>query len=77
MLPPIPPDVIAKFALLVVAGPAIAMYGFLFDPGAPPQIFAAQFEQSFGKPPPQIIPRPPLPTPTRPVHKHVTVTRPT
>jgi hypothetical protein len=61
----------ARLVFFVLLGPVAAVYGFLFDPGAPPQIFAAQFEQSFGRPPPQIIPRAPTPKP----HKTVVVTR--
>lgn len=51
----------------VLLGPVAAVYDLLTNPHAPPQIFAAQFEQGFGRPPPQLIPRPPTP-------KHVYVT---
>ena len=47
----------AKLLILVLLGPISAAYDFLTNPAAPPQIFAVQFEQSFNKPPPQIIPR--------------------
>lgn len=47
-----------KLIALVLLGPVSAAYDFLTNPAAPPQIFAAQFEEAFGRPPPQIIPRP-------------------
>lgn len=59
----------AKLLFLVLLGPVAAFYDFLTNPAAPPQIFAVQFEEAFGKPPPQIIPRP-----TPKIGKRVTVT---
>jgi hypothetical protein len=59
----------AKLALLVLLGPVAALYDFVANPNAPPQIFVAQWNGSF--PNHQIEPQP-IPK----AHKHVTVTRP-
>ena len=64
--------VTAKLLLAIVLAPVAAAYDFLTNPGAPPAIFIAQWNEAFPNRPitPPVIPRPP-----RPVHKHVTVTR--
>lgn len=48
----------AKLLLLVALGPVAALYDLATNPSAPPQIFAAQFEQAFGHPPGTNLPRP-------------------
>ncbi len=61
----------AKLLFIVLLGPVAALYDFVTNPNAPPQIFVAQFNEAF--PNHQIEPRP-APQPT--IHKHVTITRP-
>jgi hypothetical protein len=58
-----------KVLALVLLGPLAAAYDFVTNPAAPPQIFAAQFNEAF--PNHQISP-----TPLKPakVHKKVYVT---
>lgn len=60
----------AKLIFLVLLGPISAAYDFVTNPAAPPQIFAAQYEDSFGHPPGANLPARP-----KPVRKHVYVTR--
>lgn len=61
----------AKLIFLVLLGPISAAYDFVTNPAAPPQIFAAQYEDSFGHPPGANLPPRPKPA----IHKHVYVTR--
>jgi hypothetical protein len=59
----------AKLVLMVLLGPLAAVYDFCTSPTAPPAIFVAQWNGSFPNHPIE-------PAAPRPVHKHVTVTRP-
>lgn len=58
----------AKLFALILLGPLAAAYDFITNPAAPPQIFAAQYEESFGRPPGANLPVRPTPK------KRVTVT---
>jgi len=49
-----------KILALVLLGPVAAVYDLVTNPSAPPQIFVAQFEESFGHPPgANLTPEPP------------------
>ena len=62
----------AKILLIVLLGPLAAIYDFVTNPNAPPQIFAAQYTEAFGHPPGANLPAVARPK----VHRRVTVTRP-
>lgn len=50
-----------NLVVAVLLGPLAALYDFATNPAAPPQIFTAQFEEAFGRPPGQnlpVLPRP-------------------
>jgi len=47
-----------KIIALVLLGPLSALYDLCTNPAAPPQIFVAQYEESFGHPPGANIPTP-------------------
>lgn len=51
----------AKLLALVLIGPLAAAYDFVTNPAAPPQIFVAQYEESFGHPPGANLPARPQP----------------
>jgi hypothetical protein len=57
-----------KVIALVLLGPLAALYDFVTNPTAPPQIFVAQYTDAFGHPPN-------LPSPTPHKHKHVYLTQ--
>ena len=59
----------AKLLLVVLLGPVAALYDFVTNLNAPPQIFVAQFTDAFGHPPGANLPQPKV------VHKRVTVSR--
>lgn len=52
-----------KLFALILLGPLAAAYDFVTNPAAPPQIFAAQYEESFGRPPGANLPARPQPNP--------------
>lgn len=57
-----------KLVFLVLLGPVAALYDLATNPNAPPQIFVAQWNNSFPN-------RPIEPRPTPKAHKKVYVTR--
>lgn len=61
-------DPTTALIVAVLLGPLAAAYDFIHNPAAPPQIFAAQFEEGFGHPPGANLPVRPQPK------KRVTVT---
>lgn len=61
----------AKLVFVVLLAPVAALYDFVTNPAAPPQIFISQWNAGFPNHP--IEPIVPV---VKPVHKHVTVTRP-
>ena len=61
----------AKLLLIVLLGPVAALYDFVTNPNAPPQIFVAQYTEAFGHPPGANLPRPAVVK----THKRIVVTR--
>lgn len=63
-------DPTTALIVAVLLGPLAAAYDFVTNPAAPPQIFEAQFTESFGHPPGANWPARPQPK----VHKRVYLT---
>ena len=64
-------DPTTALIVAVLLGPLAAAYDFATNPNAPPQIFVAQYTESFGHPPGANLPS------VKPaVHRRVYLTRP-